>query len=139
MCVLVDVGLAFILFTSLNMIITNTKEDHFIIRGLPNIDLHTFRHNTLHRRKEGGKVIGSLWCVCCYLISGWDCLLFLVKSRRITLGWGYNALNNSFLCRGIHFILCRLAKIIQAKFALRIKNKLVKRTIYQLFCHIHKV
>ena len=85
--VLLDVGLAFLLFTSLNMIITNTKEDHFIIRGLPNIDLQIFRFNTLHRRKEGGKVIGSLWCVCCYLISGWDCLLFLVKSRRITLGW----------------------------------------------------
>ena len=77
--VLVDVGLAFLLFTSLNMIITNTKEDHFIIRGLPNIDLQIFHFK--YGWEEKRKVIGCPWCVCCYLISDGDCLLFLVKSR----------------------------------------------------------
>ena len=53
--VLLNVGLAFLLFTSLNMIITNTKEDHFIIRGLPNIDLRILHLNTFTedwRREE---------------------------------------------------------------------------------------
>ena len=65
MCVLVDVGLAFLLFTSLNMIITNTKEDHFIIRGLPNIDLQIFHFNTLYiRTTEDGRKEEKLLDLC---------------------------------------------------------------------------
>ena len=65
--VLVDVGLAFLLFTSLNMIITNTKEDHFIIRGLPNIDLQIFHFNSEHtdyiRMKRGKEKLLDLYVV----------------------------------------------------------------------------
>ena len=55
--VLVDVGLAFLLFTSLNMIITNTKEDHFIIRGLPNIDLQIFHFKYRWEEKREEKLL----------------------------------------------------------------------------------
>ena len=85
MCVLVllNVGLAFLLFTSLNMIITNTKEDHFIIRGLPNIDLQIFHFNSLHTdyiRMERGKE-NSWISMVCLLLFDIRLGLFVISSK----------------------------------------------------------
>ena len=77
--VLVDVGLAFLLFTSLNMIITNTKEDHFIIRGLPNIDLQIFLvcGISIHR-KYWGKLEARQHCLLLFDLS---LALFIISTK----------------------------------------------------------
>ena len=68
-----------ILFTSLNMIITNTKEDHFIIRGLPNIDLQIFLvcGISIHR-KYWGKLEARQHCLLLFDLS---LALFIISTK----------------------------------------------------------
>ena len=66
------------------MIITNTKEDHFIIRGLPNIDLQIFHFNSLHTDytlewKEGRK--NSWISMLCLLLFDIRLGLFVISSK----------------------------------------------------------